>query len=101
MENNNRSAVLNQINALDFAMTDLNLYLDTHPRCTEALNLFKEYRTQRAEKIAEYERRRLLELDRFSVALGMLKGEKTVCGNMKRNCSTLCVSAAQTRALRS
>ena len=56
MENNNRSAVLNQINALDFAMTDLNLYLDTHPHCTEALNLFKEYRTQRAEKIAEYER---------------------------------------------
>ena len=53
MENNNRSAVLNQINALDFAMTDLNLYLDTHPHCTEALNLFKEYRTQRAEKIAE------------------------------------------------
>lgn len=53
---NNANALMQQIHALDFALVELNLFLDTHPCDTEALETFKAYRQQRAEKVAEYER---------------------------------------------
>ena len=34
--------IMKQISELEFALTDLNLYLDTHPDNTEALKLFTE-----------------------------------------------------------
>ena len=36
---------LNQIRALDFAIQELGLYLDTHPYDSEAFALFQEYVT--------------------------------------------------------
>ena len=43
MTNNNSSSqceMLRRIQEIDFAIIDLNLFLDTHPNCNEALELF-------------------------------------------------------------
>ena len=37
--NDNKSELLKRISELDFAIVDLNLYLDTHPECAEALEM--------------------------------------------------------------
>ena len=37
-----REKLLKKIDELSFACTDLNLFLDTHPNCQEALELFKQ-----------------------------------------------------------
>ena len=42
------------IHELDFALHELNLYLDTHPFDTEALAYFQKYRELRVEAIKEY-----------------------------------------------
>ena len=34
--------MMRQIQEIDFAIIDLNLFLDTHPNCIEALELFSE-----------------------------------------------------------
>ena len=52
---NNRMAMTRQIDALDFALVELNLFLDTHPCDEKALETFALYRKHRDEKIAEYE----------------------------------------------
>ena len=36
----NQCEMLKQIQEVDFAIIDLNLFLDTHPNCAEALELF-------------------------------------------------------------
>ncbi len=51
----NRTAMLQRIKAYDFAMLEMNLYLDTHPEDCQALALFKMYREKRMQLIAEYE----------------------------------------------
>lgn len=48
--------LLNQLQSLGFAMTELGLYLDTHRDDTEALNLFNAYREMCDELTAEYEK---------------------------------------------
>lgn len=50
---NERSMLLKKIQKYDFALKELNLYLDTHPRCQRALALFEKYRT--AKKSCEEE----------------------------------------------
>jgi len=46
MENDNHNyskcEMARQIQEIDFAIIDLNLFLDTHPNCKEALELFTE-----------------------------------------------------------
>lgn len=37
-----RATLMKKINELAFAIIDLNLFLDTHPDCQEALDLFKK-----------------------------------------------------------
>ena len=37
-----RCEMMRRIQELDFAIIDLNLFLDTHPQCREAIDLFKE-----------------------------------------------------------
>ncbi len=44
-----------KIYALDFAIHELVLYLDTHPINSKAMELLKEYRMKRKECIALYE----------------------------------------------
>ena len=44
-----------KIHALDFAIHELVLYLDTHPLSKKATELLKEYRMKRKECIEVYE----------------------------------------------
>ncbi len=49
--------LLNLIQKYDFALYDLQLYLDTHTQCQEALKLFRKYSAQRKAAVEEYVRR--------------------------------------------
>lgn len=51
---NQREKDLLEIQMLDFSITDLNLYLDTHPFDTDAYNLFKKYVMECKKKKEEY-----------------------------------------------
>ena len=44
-----------RISAVEFAMWELHLYLDTHPNCGEGTKKLAEYRAQRQKLIADYE----------------------------------------------
>lgn len=48
--------LLNRIQATSFAMTDLALYLDTHPADKSALALFRKYVPAWKELVALYEK---------------------------------------------
>ncbi len=53
----NRKAEMRKlIHELDFALHELNLYLDTHPTGLKALELLKEYRRKREETVSIYEK---------------------------------------------
>ena len=51
---NDRKALLNKIRQYDFALKELNLYLDTHPNCRRALALFKRYKSLSEEAVNDY-----------------------------------------------
>lgn len=50
-----REILLKKIGTYQFAIADLNLFLDTHPSDTETLRKTREYRTMLAPLVAEYE----------------------------------------------
>ena len=52
---NQRKNLIKKIHALDFAIHELVLYLDTHPTNKKAMELLKEYRNKRKECITLYE----------------------------------------------
>ena len=52
-----RTTLKQRINALDFALLELNLFLDTHPCDEQAQLKQQEYAQQRAALIAVYEER--------------------------------------------
>lgn len=52
---NEQARALTQINALNFALIDLGLYLDVHPEDRDILNLFNQYRLQKNNLTKEYE----------------------------------------------
>ena len=52
---NERMILKNRINALDFAIHEMVLFLDTHPRDQKAIQMLREYRRRRREAIANYE----------------------------------------------
>ncbi len=49
-----REELMQVVRKYDFALYDLMLYLDTHPRCREAMALYREYREKRGEAVREY-----------------------------------------------
>lgn len=51
----NRMTLLHRIHALDFAILELKLFLDTHPCDQQALAQRQEYMTTRAMLIETYE----------------------------------------------
>lgn len=51
---NERAMLMNKIKKYDFALTELNLYLDTHPDCRRALALFDKYRKMKQAAVEEY-----------------------------------------------
>lgn len=52
---NEQAELLTYINALCFAMTDLNLYLDIYSDDKNSINLFNEYRKEKEALTKEYE----------------------------------------------
>lgn len=54
---NEKENDLYKIMALDFAINDLNLYLDLHPDNKEVFNLFKKYIQDKERLCKEYEKR--------------------------------------------
>ena len=50
-----RDDLLERIHALSFAMTEAQLFLDTHPDCRDALTYFKEIREQLDTAMTEYQ----------------------------------------------
>lgn len=51
----NKADLLNQIDAVQFAMWELHLYLDTHPEDLSALALFKKYEEKNNRLVSRYE----------------------------------------------
>ena len=52
---NEQARLLTDIDALGFAMIDLNLYLDVFPNDREKINLYNQYRKEKEEILKEYE----------------------------------------------
>lgn len=50
----NEKELMTKIKKYDFALKELNLYLDTHPNCRKALELFKKYKALKEEAEKEY-----------------------------------------------
>ena len=48
--------LLKEISILDFALTDILLFLDTHPCNQEAMRFFTYYNHLKKEKVKEYTR---------------------------------------------
>lgn len=51
---NERQMLLRKIKKYDFALKELNLYLDTHPNCRRALSLFDNYKKLRKDCMNEF-----------------------------------------------
>ena len=51
---NEKNQLLSAIKKYDFAIKELTLYLDTHPKCRRALALFNQYKTKRENAMNEY-----------------------------------------------
>ncbi|MBR0141574.1 MAG: spore coat protein CotJB [Ruminococcus sp.] len=51
---NEKNQLLSAIKKYDFALKELNLYLDTHPNCRRALSLFNQYKAKRENAMNEY-----------------------------------------------
>ena len=52
-----REKLFQFIKEVSFAVTDINLYLDTHPCDKNALQYFKKYRDLREQAITEYSKK--------------------------------------------
>lgn len=44
-----KQKLLSMFRKYDFVLYELQLYLDTHPRCPEALRMWKNYQAMQAE----------------------------------------------------
>jgi len=49
-----KSVLLKKIQMYDFCLTEVSLYLDTHPTCINALEYFKKYNDMKKTACAEY-----------------------------------------------
>ena len=54
---NERNMLLSKIKKYDFALKELDLYLDTHPSCRRGLAMFRRYKELRENALEEYTRR--------------------------------------------
>ncbi len=52
-----RDNLLLKIQVLDFALNDLNLYLDLYPNDTKCINIFNDYNKKNKECIMEFEKK--------------------------------------------
>lgn len=54
---NDKEKLLKTIQMYDFSLYELNLYLDTHPHCQNALHYFRKYSILKNKAVDEYTRR--------------------------------------------
>lgn len=52
--NMNRSQLLQWVDEVSFAVTEITLYLDTHPDDSDALAFFNHYNEERKKAVARY-----------------------------------------------
>jgi spore coat protein JB len=52
-----RISLLHAIQQYDFALYELQLYLDTHPSCTAAMKQYKKYQAMKQAAMEQYVRR--------------------------------------------
>ena len=50
-----QQALMNKIQTASFAVTEANLYLDTHPTCAEGLEYFRRHKEMYEKAVKEYE----------------------------------------------
>lgn len=50
-----RGIILQRLDAVQFAMWELHLYMDTHPDDLAALSLYKKYEEMNEKLVCEYE----------------------------------------------
>ncbi len=55
MPSDSKESLKRRIHQYDFALIDLNLFLDMHPNCQRAIDTFNEYKEKRAELVRLYE----------------------------------------------
>ncbi len=53
--NNEQADILTKIDSLEFALVDLNLYLDIYPDNRSAIELYTKYREEKERLVNEYE----------------------------------------------
>lgn len=53
-EAHDRECMLNEINAISFAINDLTLYLDTHPDCPDGTRLYYQLLQKRMDLLADF-----------------------------------------------
>ncbi|MBO5088244.1 MAG: spore coat protein CotJB [Lachnospiraceae bacterium] len=53
-EENERERMMTELSTISFAINDLTLYLDTHPKCQNGLSLLKELLKKRLELLADF-----------------------------------------------
>lgn len=49
-----RTSLLKEIDEVSFAITDLTLYLDTHPECSNGIQYFNELAPKREQLLKQY-----------------------------------------------
>ena len=54
---NDKAKLQKKIHELDFALHELVLFLDSHPKNRQAMELMCEYRDKRSKLISDYEQR--------------------------------------------
>lgn len=52
---NEQAKMLTELDSLEFALIDLNLYLDVYPDDREAIQLFNQYRIERQNLLNQYQ----------------------------------------------
>ena len=52
---NEQAKMLTELDSLEFALVDLNLYLDVYPDDREAIQLFNQYRIERQDLLNQYQ----------------------------------------------
>ena len=55
MDNRTKNELLRKVQALSFAKVETELYLDTHPESTQALNYYKKILEELDDAMTEYQ----------------------------------------------
>ena len=84
-----QSQLIEYINQVSFAVNDITLFLDSHPKNQKALAYFHEHSERRNEALKEYARRfGPLTIDTANdAASNSWEGGNCSCGTMRSDCN--------------